>query len=136
MKILLGVSRQLIDIESGKAYWCVNRKQSVQINDLVLIYVKRKGISQIFVVSDITQPLAERKCRIRNMMTIYLKHLFSFETPLTAKLMREHAELKALDVLRKNFQTTTVILEAVAGQQIIDYLKQLNPKQAAGLSNL
>ena len=130
-KKFLGVSQKLLPKEEGKAYWCTYRKQAANVGDLILIYVKRVGISQLFEIIDVTVTNSMIQCDIRNMVTVWLKHIETYKSPLNASLMKSMDELKDFNALRKNFQQTSFLISEEYWDILMNIINSLNDKSNA-----
>lgn len=136
MTIYLGISQRDLSEITGEAYGCVSRKEILSSNDLFLVYVKRKGISQIYSVE--TSKLGEEKldCEMRGMKTTWLKHLITLDKSLTIEMMKANEQIKNLDAVKKNFQMTTTIVNGEIFNAIIEHIVALNPNQEIKLVSI
>ena len=129
MKIL-AVSKSILPVEEGKAFWCSNKKDNVQNGDYVLVYVKSKGISQLYRVIDAGGTQKHMNCDMRAMLTIWLQHIVTYKKPLTIKEMLLNDRLKNMTAVRRKFQGTTFGLNDDEWQDVMHFLNQSNPEQA------
>lgn len=127
---IIAVSKSLLQIEDGKAYWCSNKKNNAQNGDYVLVYVKSKGISQLYRVIDASGTQSHLNCEIRMMTTIWLQHLITYKVPLSIKEMLLIDRLKNTTAVRRKFQGTTFSLKDDEWKEIMEFLNQSNPEQA------
>ena len=110
MNKFLAVSKKPLSKEENKAFWCTYKMHNSIKGDLILVYVKDSGISQLFEIIDDTGDNHHILCDIRNMKTVWLKHIVTYQYPLSIALMKELEELKDLNALRRNFQQTTCLI--------------------------
>jgi len=127
MKYLLAIATSPILLEENKAYWCAIKKFSTSPGDVVFVYVKGKGVSQLFYVSDNKDKKIMINCELRAMDTIWLKHIINLSNSLNSKMMKGNLLLSKLEAVRRNFQGTTFLLSADDASLILKELVSLNP---------
>lgn len=118
---LIGISSKLISEEEGESYWCTTKQMGCNPGDLLLIYIKGKGINQLFTIIKIEKD-DHIKCLAMGMKTIYLKHVHTFSNPLPTKILKTDPKYSNISVVRKNFQGTTFQLDEDEWETILNGL--------------
>lgn len=136
MKIYLGISQKELSEKNSEAYGCISKKDETTNEDLFLLYVKRKGISQIFSFEPDNGRENKLECDMRGMKTAWLHHIVTVENPLTVEIMKSDEKIKNLDAVKKNFQMTTSNIKEDIFVAIIENLIKANPNQAKKLKPL
>lgn len=126
-RALMASSQRLLD-RSSSTYWCVGATTDAAPGDLLLVYVKRTGVKQLYEVSSEPSLSAnELQCFMRDMLTIRLRHVATFDTPLDAKYLRSSKSLGRSSFVRKNFQFTTSPLASHEYNDVLRELVACNP---------
>jgi len=88
------------------AHWCLPPKVQSSVGDIVFVYVKRRGIAQIYTIADTNPGESLLECEMRGLRTAALAHVATLCTPLSAGAMKHSPDLRDLAALRRNFQGT------------------------------
>lgn len=126
MQYLLAVSKKYLPKE--KYYWCAFKKTKINKKDKLLVYIKQIGLAQLYEVIDPQITPSQTQCEIRNMITIGIRHIYTFIKPLTYSEIVAHNELKTMGAVSRRFQLTTFTIDKMYWDIIVKLLKEKNPE--------